>query len=127
MKALDAAHKRRDHREEFVLYLVHANDFFRLGEGGYWAQGVRVDAGWLVFECDDHRANQTEIDEAVRAHEAAKPLPEGWHLLDRAAAGKAYDEAVKKWGIDWFTDGRTDGGRYDVAVQLALLGEVCFG
>jgi hypothetical protein len=34
-------------------------------------------------------------------------------------------EGVKRWGESWYVDG--DGPRYDVAVQLALLGEERYG
>ena len=48
---------------------------------------------------------------------AGEPLPKRWFRLDRAAALRAWEEGVKRWGAAWYED--VDANREDVVVQLA--------
>lgn len=126
--AMHAAHDRGDHREHWILDCIHGNDRFMAGCVGYWASGVcrAIHAGWLVFEqCDESDASIAEAHEVRALDIAGKTLPKGWHVLDRAAAGRAYDLMCARQGLGWY--GGADASDYDVALQLALLGEVRYG
>jgi hypothetical protein len=114
---------------DFIEYLIKYRDIFDRNRAGYWAFGVKVKTGWLVYEQEDDDAMPT--DKATReakscyggAHDGN--LPERWYLLDRDAAIRAWCEGVKRWGVDWYED--VDAEREDVVVQLALLGEIRYG
>lgn len=113
-------------REEWIDYLTKEVDIFMTGYCGYWLRGVEKTKarGWLVWEDDEDHAKGKEPDrkEALRAWRAGEALPAGWYRLDEAAAIKAYHEGIKLWGADWFEPhGDADG--YDIAIQMALLGE----
>ena len=90
---------------------------------GYWMRGMKRqdDLGWLCHEFDSCVVNSSEYSKIVKAWIDEKPLPEGWHRLDKAAAIKAYKVGVEKFGTDWYENG--DANTYDTVVQLALLGE----
>jgi hypothetical protein len=125
------------------------SDIFSTDYIGYWARGVAQDnnLGWLVweFEEDDRFKpkpglqmfgrsfdNEDKLHkEAIQAWKAGKPLPPHYHALNREAAVKAYLAMVTlprekgKGGLDWYEN--SDATSYDVAVQLALLGELKYG
>ena len=114
----------------WVDYLTRYTDIFHPHYAGYWLRGVdhHADLGWLCWELVDEESRPGEepnLDEAVRAWRAGEPLPERWYRLDRLAALHAWEEGVKKWGVDWYD--QTDSTREDVVVQLALLGEIRYG
>ena len=116
--------------EDLVQFLAN-RDMFGHGYIGYWARGVEHDRelGWLVWEQADDGARHGEEPEqaqAIRAWRSGTGLPEGWHRLDEAAARKAVACGVARWGVDGFLEDG-DANSYDVAVQLALLGEVRYG
>ena len=114
-------------REDWIDYLTQCNDIFKSVYCGYWLRGVeRTKArGWLVWEDDEEHATGKEPNrkEALAAWRAGKALPAGWFRLDEAMAVKAYHEGIKLWGEGWFeTHGDADG--YDIALQMAMLGEL---
>ena len=102
---------------------------FRTDHCGYWARGVAYDEerGWLVYEDDEKckPGKEPHHDEAIAAWIENRDLPEHWFRLDRAAAIRAWAEGVKSDGEHWFEEG--DATDYDVALQMALLGEVRYG
>lgn len=120
------------------------SDVFSTDYIGYWARGVKQnnDLGWLVWEFEeDERFNAANLGgekedrmyhmEAIRAWKAGKPLPPHYHALNREAAVKGYLAMVSlprengQGGLDWYENG--DATTYDVAIQLALLGELKYG
>lgn len=112
----------------WVEYLTSGNDIFDRNRAGYWLRGVDSDdAGWLCWEDDEkcRHGEEPNLKEALRAWQAGEPLPPHWFRLDRAATLRAWEEGVKRWGVDWYEE--VDGSREDVVVQLALLGEVRYG
>ena len=113
----------------WVEYLTRYNDVFGRQYAGYWLRGVERDdaLGWLCWEDDEkHRwGKEPNLNQALAAWRAGEPLPEGWYRLDRAAALRAWEEGVKRWGVDWYH--QTDAGREDVVIQLSLLGEIKYG
>ena len=112
----------------WVEYLTVYPDIFGAA-CGYWLRGVAFDEerGWLVWEDDEkcRFGQEPNLEEALEAWRNGSVLPSHWFRLDRAAALKAWEEGVKKWGVDWYE--QTDARREDVVVQLALLGEVRYG
>lgn len=113
-------------RESWINNFALNIDVFNRGYCGYWAFGASLPgkAGWLLFEQAEHgHPVDGDIAAAGRAHRAGKALPKGWHLLDRAAAERAYSYLVARVG----TLNTGDSSDYDVAIQLALLGEVRYG
>lgn len=114
---------------EWIEFLTKYSDIFGSPYyAGYWLFGVERDdaLGWLAYEHgDDRRPSDRECKRVVALWRAGEPLPERWFRLDRAAAIKAWGEAVKRYGVDWYE--KADGAVYDVAVQMALLGEVRYG
>jgi hypothetical protein len=112
----------------WVEYLTQHRDVFGPNYTGYWAFGVAQDQalGWLVFEQGDgRRPSSAHVADVLHAWRTGMPLLPPWHRLDRAAALRAWEEGVKRWGVDWYE--HTDGPREDVVIQLALLGEVRYG
>lgn len=117
----------------FIECLVEYNEVFRRDHSGYWAYGLQVNGGWLVYEmAGEALPTDKEIAAAERAYVAhqlegasALSLPDKWRMLDRAVAIRAWEEGVKRWGVAWYQ--HTDGNREDVVVQLALLGEIRYG
>lgn len=116
---------------------------------GYWARGVKRDdkLGWLIWEFEEDKrleeflemhslgddTEDTELHaEAMKAWKAGEKLPPLYHALNREAAVKGF-LAMLEWpagravegGINWYENG--DANSYDVAVQLAVLGEVKYG
>lgn len=126
MRAMDAAHDRQDPREHWILFATHASDVFGYNYIGYWAQGFPVAPGvFVVWESDEGPAHAADVMIARDKAERNQPLSGRWHRLDRAVAGRAYDLACARWGVGWY--GEADAHHYDVALQLALLGEVTYG
>ena len=123
-------------REDWIDYLTKEVDIFMRGYCGYWLRGVKRDEklGWLVWEDDEihSQGEEPKLKAALAAWKAGKPLPQGepgcqrWYRLDEAAAVKAYVEGVKLWGVNWFEE-KGDACTYDVAIQMALLGEIRYG
>jgi hypothetical protein len=113
--------------EDWIGFLTKYNDIFGRNYCGYWLRGVEHDASWLCWEDDEeHRpGDEPQRRKALAAWRAGTALPSGWHRLDRDTAVRAYHEGCKRWGADWFENG--DGERYDVVIQLALLGEIKYG
>lgn len=114
----------------WVDYIIKDVGIFLTSCAGYWLRGVEKDidgGGWLVWE-DDEKCKwgkEPDREEALRAWRANESLPPHWFRLDLAAALKAWEEGVKRWGVDWYE--QVDARREDVVVQLALLGEVRYG
>lgn len=112
----------------WIDFLTKYNDIFgRPFHAGYWLAGLAHEEakGWLVWEHDDRYVNKFDHTEAFAAWDKDKPLPESYYRLDVTTAVRAWCEGVKRWGENWYTQG--DGPRYDVVVQLALLGEIKYG
>lgn len=140
----------RDHRDFMELLTgstsstpkgeAHCGDVLIHGFSGYWLRGVTRDPelGWLCYDFEsfwnDRNASDSfgipsEEDEVfkpiVAAWRAGEELPEHVYRLDRAAALRALQYAVERWGLDFYDN--TDYGELDCAVQHALLGEVIYG
>jgi len=113
----------------WVDYLTKHADIFENARAGYWLRGVALndDTGWLCWEDDEKCRYGEEPNFETAKHEwvLGNPLPEHWFRLDRAAAIRAWEEGVKRWGVDWYEE--CDSTREDIVVQLALLGEVRYG
>ena len=116
----------------WIEYVTSYSDLFGTQYCGYWMYGIEHDSqrGWLSFEHDDNIrlrdvVRHPSYDLAVKAWEEGKELPQGWYRLDKAAAIKAWEHGVRLYGLDWYDKG--DAERYDVAIQLALLGEIVYG
>jgi hypothetical protein len=118
-----------DVNDDWIEYTMRYSDIFSSSCAGYWLRGVALGPqGWLVWEDDDKCQSGQEPNReiAMKAWELdANPLPEHWFRLDRAAAIRAWEEGVKRWGVDWYEE--ADAQREDVVLQLALLGEVRYG
>lgn len=114
---------------EWIDFLTRYNDMFRSDHSGYWMFGaVHFDGGWIAYECaDDKRPTEEEIGMVENAHDEGQPLPERWFVIDKAFAIKAYLERAKEHGVDWYNNLDHDASDYDVAVQMAALGEVRYG
>ena len=117
-----------DVETRWPTYIMHHSDIFGSNTIGYWAFGVAHDEalGWLVYE---HGGEQSP-DDAECARVAGmwirgESLPERWSRINRFLALRAWEEGVKKWGVDWQDD--TDSTREDIVLQLALLGELRYG
>lgn len=114
---------------KWIDYLTQGNDIFASSRAGYWLRGAEHDPelGWLVWEDDEkcHHGEEPNRVTAYKAWKSGEALPEHWFRLDRAAAIRAWEEGVKRWGITWYED--VDGRLEDVVVQLALLGEIRYG
>lgn len=114
----------------WVDYLTKYPGIFGRQYAGYWLRGVErhTERGWLCWEDDEQHRQGEEPDreEALEAWRSGDPaLPKGWYRLDSAAALRAWEEGVKRWGVDWYE--QTDANREDVVVQLSLLGEIRYG
>ena len=117
----------------WVDYLTGYTDIFGPQYVGYWMCGVdrHPERGWLCWEfAGPHggrcrRGEEPDREEAIRAWALGQPLPKGWYRLDRATALRAWEEGVKRWGVDWYA--QVDAPREDLVLQLALLGEVRYG
>lgn len=130
----------------YDLWLNHP-DLFLNYHIGYWARQVAVDPqlGRLAWEFEndpdiesfmrlhsvefiDHLSRELENRyhaKAIEAFKAFKPLPPHYYAVSKAACTKAYTEMCKRKGINWYED--SDANDYDVAFQLALLGEIRYG
>lgn len=121
--------------QDWIEFCTQFNDLFMYDYCGYWMAAMECDddLGWLCYEYanDDDMPSlramkeAPEYQEIVKSWREGKLLPPNWYRLDKAAAIKAYGEGVKRYGLDWYEDG--DAITYDVAVQMALLGEVRYG
>ena len=113
----------------WVEYLTEYGDIFASDRAGYWLRGVEHESalGWLCWEDDEkcRPGKEPNRQAALTAWRAGEPLPKRWFRLDRAAALRAWEEGVKRWGVAWYED--VDANREDVVVQLALLGETRYG
>lgn len=114
---------------DFVL----DGDLFRTSYCGYWAYRLDVSRDTngkcvLLYEISDESIDYAELDHqpAIEAFNSGKPLPEGYHVLNREVGERAYFEGVKLWGLDWL-DTVGDSNTYDTAIQHALLGEARYG
>lgn len=115
----------------WIEYLTRYSDIFGRQYAGYWLRGVEHDSklGWLCWEDDEQHRSGTEPnrEEALKSWRAGKLLPANWFRLDRAAALRAWEEGVKKYGFDWYGSNEHDATTEDVLLQLTLLGEVRYG
>lgn len=132
----------------WIEFCTKETDLFLNYHIGYWGHGVRPTGrknAWLVWEGEEDPRladllakgeisflNQLSDKACKLLHKTAQdavkngtPLPQYYHLLDAAAAGKAWAEGVKKYGLDWYEN--ADSNVYDCVVQLALLGEIKYG
>lgn len=112
--------------KNWIEYLTKYSDIFGTTYYcGYWLlRIVRDDTGWLCWEhCDEN--SQNDHDQALKAFKEGGVLPPRYFRLDKDAAIKAYLEGCKRGGLGWFN--QADGSDYDVAIQLALLGEIRYG
>lgn len=104
-------------------------DLFRTSYCGYWARGYEIDGGWLIYEnCDKPYSFEEEPDYSLAmslVNDSKQVLPIGWHRLNKEIAINAFIEGVKRWGVNWYKD--ADAEKYDVVIQLALLGEIRYG
>lgn len=110
--------------EEWIDFVVGYADVFGRNYCGYWALGVQRDRelGWLVYEQENGEVpSDKKCDAVTKAWKEGKPIPKGWHRLNRDACVKAWAEGVKRWGEKWYDNGDADS--YDYAIQMALLGE----
>ena len=115
----------------WVEYLTQNNDIFGKMYAGYWLRAVAHDPerGWLCWE-DDEQHRRGEEPGRAQAMEAwvwgkGLPLPNGWYRLDRAAALRAWEAGIKRWGVGWYA--QVDAQCEDIVLQEALLGEVRYG
>lgn len=121
-------------KEDWIDFLIKYSDIFGHDYIGYWGYGYPLKVrderiGWIVVEYNDDEDSgdcEKRGEGAVRCFRDRLPLPERCHLLDKAAAIKAYVEGCKKWGPNWFEE-KGDANTYDVVLQLALLGEIRYG
>jgi hypothetical protein len=116
--------------EDWISYLTKHGDIFQSQYCGYWMFGMeKSKTGWLCFEHNDDFVSDLiinpEYKAIVDAWKAGSKLPDRWYRLDKDAAIKAYLEAYKRYGENWYHN--ADNVKYDVAIQLALLGEVKYG
>lgn len=117
---------------EWVKFVTDWLDGFASNVYGYWARGVLQEHdSWLVWEDDEkcRHGKEPNREVAVRAFHQTRnaPLPPKWFRFDQALAIRAYVEGVKLWGLNWYNSPKTDAIRYDVAIQMALFGEVKYG
>jgi len=114
----------------------HCGDVLTRGFSGYWLCGVERDPtlGWLAFdqygfaedaEDLDSDPSAVQLSEAEAAWRAGEELPARFYRLDRAAALRALQYAIERWGVGFIDT--TDYGDLDCAVQHALLGDVVYG
>lgn len=102
-------------------------DIFKRSYCGYWLKAWDYNdelGSWLCWEHDD-RLEPDNDEEAVNAWKNEKPLPNGWHILNKNIVVKAYLCGVLSRGIDWIE--RADAWIYDEVIQLALLGDLKYG
>lgn len=127
--------------DDWIDLCTKYSDLFMKNYCGYWARGYQYPWGWLVYElADDNVEFEKEPDHkhaigcaetytflrgTYSVDESKKVLPEHWFYVDKEAAIQAYVEGVKRWGLEWYNNG--DAERYDVVIQMALLGEVRYG
>lgn len=113
----------------WIEYCTHYNDLFYTNRCGYWMRGIdhTNKRGWLVFESGGEVPPGQEpfLKEAKKAWREGKELPPGYFYLNEDMAIKAWAEASKRYGLDWYEE--TDAEREDVAIQLAILGEIKYG
>ena len=110
---------------DWIDYCIKHNDLFFSSCIGYWAYGISVADGWLVFDTE-HGAERQDI-EAERAYLSGAPLPDGYYLINQELTIRAWEEGVKLYGLDWYNSGKTDATTYDVIIQKALFGDVKYG
>jgi hypothetical protein len=111
-----------------------------LGRGyiGYWARGISYDKKnhrRLIWEfLADPRADGIAMGsddedqchaEAIKAFKAKKPLPKHYHVLDAELAVKAWALRAGQVGVGWADD--NDADDTDLAIQMALLGDIVYG
>lgn len=117
----------------WIELVTECNDLFMTDHCGYWLSGMAhvKNKGWLVHEhsdiddCASVQSKNPEYPAILKAWKEGKPLPDGWFSLDKEMAIKAYCEGIKRDGLNWYEEG--DAISYDIAIQLALLGEVRYG
>ncbi len=115
-------------KQDWIEYLTQCSDMFRTNYCGYWMRGIEHtrDRGWLcwVHGNDEEPADFNVLKlTAIAAWRKGEALPAGFLRLDKAAAIRAYTEAVKRWGVRWMEGRHNDAVGYDMAIQLALLDE----
>jgi hypothetical protein len=125
---------------EWIDYLLNWPDIFMRDYCGYWLRGVvhqkKKDSAygrWLCWEEGEFADEECERGKEPGRKEAMLffkarigELPKHWFILDEETATKAWIEGVKRMGVG-FANGDGDANDYDVAVQMALLGEVKYG
>lgn len=116
--------------EDWIRYVTRSGRLFRWTFGiGYWARAIEQDEelGHLVWNDDQkHRiGDEPHVEAALTAWRAGEKLPADYHRFDRAFALRAFEEGVKRWGVNWWENG--DATSEDVAIQLAIFGEVKYG
>lgn len=117
----------------WIEFILNDSDLFRTSYVGYWLAGMEHDDDkneWLVYETggDIGFSDVEEFPEyawVVQDWKDGKPLPEKWFRLDQAFVIKSWGEGFKRGGAQWYEKG--DAVQYDVAIQMALLGEIRYG
>ena len=114
---------------------THCGNLLTSSCSANWLFGLEHRPGcWLV--CDDESMDEaqrvwmlcTQDDEDIKRlmdkAQNGEPLPNHMYLMDRAAALRALEYSVQRWGVEAFLEGNIC---HDEAVQHALLGEVRYG
>lgn len=115
--------KRETHFYDMILNYV---DIFASAYVGYWAYGIRVSGGWLIYDFGDEEITKDgDTDAVVEEFTKSGNLPPRWHYLDVYTVDRIVTEGCKRYGFDF--QNNYDAVTLDVAVQLALLGEIVYG
>jgi hypothetical protein len=112
--------------QSFYDMLLNYSDVFMSGYSGYWAFGVKVNGGWLAFDFGDEEPPSDAKAERVRAKfNEDRTIPPRWYLINLETVDRIVTEGCKRYGFDF--QEQYDATSLDVAVQLALLGDIVYG
>lgn len=108
---------------------VMSGELFSRAYCGYWADVIDDDhsgkRGLLVFEHNDENTPPDHHTPALRAFADWMGIPPGYYHVNSETAIDAYRHGVARWGLEWMKD--ADAFRYDIVMQLAILGELKYG
>ncbi len=122
----------------WIKFITDSIDIFKLTYCGAWMKYIESsidDSAMLIFDCYDHIfPSEDKLDLIVKSFlyniqveiDIGKPVYYyecfDFYKLDTALALKAYEQGCKRWGVDWYS--KADGPMMNIAIQLALFGEI---
>ena len=117
--------KLTDEKEIWVQYIISFPDIFMTSYCGYWMRQIAFKDGLGHLAREDEGESKSSDKKAAKEFHKNGSAIEGYFLIDRELAEKAWDIGIRRWGEDWHEN--ADSESYDIVMQEALFSDIIYG